>query len=159
AHVEVRNAAASLTVVPEDRSDVEAIVAAGARLPTPSVRLQGDQLIVDGGVRVEGCGGWFQMGPRSSVRVAGFGTVAPEALQRIVLHVPRRLNLSVGGGVHSTIGASEGGRLQLSGCGRTDMADAQGSLDLSLDGSGDVHGGAVGGALHATLNGSGDVAF
>src|SRR6185503_15706817 len=110
----------------------------GARLPAPTVRLQGDQLVIDGGLRVQGGGGGFQSGPRSSVRVAGYGTVAPDNLQRITLHVPRTLNFSVGGGVHSTIGASQGGRVELNGCGRTEMADARGALNLTLNGSGDV---------------------
>src|SRR5262249_26832484 len=146
--VEVRDAAAMLTVIPEERTDVDATVAAGSRLPAPSVHLQGNQLVIDGGVRIQGCGGWFQTGQRSSVRVAGYGLVAPNDLQHITLHVPRSLNLSIGGGVHSTIGASQGGHLALNGCGRTDMSDAAGPLDLALNGSGDAHVGAVNGALH-----------
>jgi hypothetical protein len=158
AGVQVRDAAALLTVMPEDRTDVDATMMAGARLPAPTVRLQGDQLVIDGGLRVQGCGGWFQSGPRSSIRVAGYGAVSPDQLQRITLHVPRTLNLSVGGGVHSTIGSSRGGRVELSGCGASEIADAQGALDLTLNGSGDVRLGNVSGALRAALNGSGDVA-
>ena len=158
ASVEVKNAAALLTVTPEDRTDAEATVAAGARLPAPTLRLEGDRLVVDGGLRVEGCGGWFQTGRRSSVRVAGHGAIAPDNLQRITLHVPRSLNLSVAGGVHSTIGASQGGRVALGGCGRTEMAEAHGPLDLTLNGAGDVRVGAVSGPLNAALNGSGDIA-
>lgn len=157
ASVEVRDAAAQLTVIPEDRSDVEATVSGGPRLPAPTLRMEGDHLVVDGGLRVQGCGGWFQMGSRSSIRVDRYGLIAPNDLQHITLHVPRSLNLSVGGGVHSNIAASQGGRVALNGCGRTDMSDASGPLDLALNGSGDVRVGAVGGALRATLNGSGDV--
>jgi hypothetical protein len=40
-------------------------------LPAPSVRLAGDRLLIDGGLRVQGCGGWFEVGRSSSVRVAG----------------------------------------------------------------------------------------
>jgi hypothetical protein len=155
--VDVRNAAALLIVIPEDRADVEATVAAGSRLPAPSMRLEGNHLVIDGGLRVQGCGGWFQSGPRSSVRVAGYGLVTPDHLQRITVHVPRTLNLSVGGGVHSTIGASQGGRVALNGCGHTEMSDAAGALDLVLNGSGDVRVGAVGAALQAALNGSGNI--
>lgn len=158
AAVEIRNSAALLSVVPEDRGDVDVRVTGGERLPVPTVRMEGDHVLIDGGVRVQGCGGWFQSGPRSSVRVASYGTVAPDNLQRITLHVPRALNLSVSGGVHSTIGASRGGRVRLNGCGRTEIADAQGALDLALNGSGDVRVGAVSGALNAALAGSGDVA-
>jgi hypothetical protein len=156
-NVEIRNSAAMLTVVPEDRTDVDVRVTGGERLPAPTVRMEGDHVLIDGGVRVQGCGGWFQSGPRSSVRVAGYGSVTPDHLQRITVHVPRTLNLSAGGGVHATIGASQGGRVALNGCGHTEMSDAAGALDLALNGSGDVRVGAVGGALHAALNGSGDV--
>lgn len=127
ASVAVKNAAALLTVTPEERADIEASVAPGTRLPAPTLRLQGDQLVIDGGLRVQGCGGgWFQSGPRASVRVAGHGAVVPDNLQRITLHVPRSLNLSVAGGVHATIGASAGGRVELNGCGRTQMGRRRG---------------------------------
>jgi hypothetical protein len=158
ANVEIRNSAAILFVVPEDRTDADVRVAGGERLPAPTVRMEGDRVLIDGGLRVQGCGGWFQTGPRSSVRVAGYGLVAPDHLQRITMHVPRTLNLSVGGGVHSTIGASQGGRVELNGCGASEIADVQGALDLTLNGSGDVRLGAVSGTLRAALNGSGDVA-
>src|SRR6185295_14709507 len=97
ANVEIKDSAAILTVIPEDRADVDVSVAGGERLPAPTVRMEGDHVLIDGGLRVTGCGGWFQSGSRSSIRVAGYGTVTPDHLQRITLHVPRTLNLIVGG--------------------------------------------------------------
>jgi uncharacterized protein YaiE (UPF0345 family) len=159
AGADVQNAAALLTVIPEDRADIDVTVAPGSRLPAPTVRMAGTRVVIDGGLqgRLQGCGGWFQTGPRSAIRVAGVGSVPPDQLQRITLRVPRALDLNIGGGVHSTIGASNGGNVQLAGCGATEMADVSGALQVALNGSGDVRVAGVTGALDANLNGSGDL--
>jgi hypothetical protein len=164
AAVTVQNAAAVLNIVPEDRSDVDVVAAAGAHLPAPGVRVVGNRVVIDGGLagRIQGCGGWFQIevnnqGAPSPIRVAGVGTVPVDQLQRITVHVPRTLDLEVGAGVHSTIGASQGGRAVFNGCGRADIARTDGPFDLTLNGSGDVNLASAGGPLQGVLNGSGDL--
>ena len=162
--VTVQNAAAVLTVIPEERSDVDVTVTGGARLPAPSAHMAGNRLVIDGGLahRIQGCGGWFQVeidgrGAPAPVRVAGVGTVPVAQLQHITVRVPRTLDLEVGGGVHSNVGESAGGRIALNGCGRSDIAAVGGALEATLNGSGTANIADISGALHGTLNGSGDL--
>ncbi len=57
--VEIDHAAATLTVISEDRSNIDVSVTAGSsRVAAPSVRLEGDHVLIDGGLerRIRGCG-------------------------------------------------------------------------------------------------------
>jgi hypothetical protein len=157
AGVRIEHAAAVVDVITEDRSDIAVAVSAGQRLSAPVVRLEGGDVVIDGGLRnrIRGCGSWA--GAETSVRVAGVGSVPRNALPRITLRVPRALNYEAGGAVFTTIGASSGGSVTANGCGDTRLGAASGSLDLDLNGSGDVEAGRVGGVLAATLNGSGSL--
>jgi hypothetical protein len=158
--VTVQNAAAVLNVVAEDRQDVDVTIEAGSRLPAPSVNVQGNRLLIDGGLRnrIDGCGGWFQVGDGPMpVRVRGVGTVQVADLPHITLHVPRTLDLEAGGAVYATVSPSNGGEAEFTGCGDATVAAANGPLKLTLNGSGDVRAENVVGDLAATLNGSGDL--
>jgi hypothetical protein len=160
AGVSVQNAAAVLNVVAEDRQDVDVTVAAGAHIPAPTVSTEGGRVVIDGGLRnrIQGCGGWFQMGNGPApVRVSGYGTVPVAELPHITVHVPRTLDLDAAGAVYTTINASAGGRAEFTGCGDATLGATSGDLKLTLNGSGDVRADAIGGSLDATLNGSGDL--
>lgn len=148
--------AAHLTVIPEDRADVDVSIGAAGRLPAPTVRVDGDRVVIDGGLRnrFQGCTTNLT---GSFVRIRGIGNVPQSELPRITLRVPRTLNLSIGGAVTTTIGASNGGVVAHNGCGDTDIADVNGALDVALNGSGDVEVTRVTGALEAALNGSGSL--
>jgi hypothetical protein len=152
----LEHVAAQLTVIAEDRSNVDVTIAPSERLPTPTVRVAGDRVVIDGGLRnrLQGCTN--TMGGER-VRVRGIGNVSRTELPRITLRVPRTLNLSIGGAVFSSIGASAGGSVAHNGCGDTDIADVSGDFDVALNGSGDVDVSRVGGALEAALNGSGSL--
>ncbi|MGH6951714.1 MAG: GIN domain-containing protein, partial [Vitreimonas sp.] len=154
--VRVENAAAVVTVIPEDRADIHVAIAPGARLATPTARVSGEGVVIDGGLggnRIRGC----MSTTRTVVRIAGIGNVAREDLPRITIRTPRRLDLSIGGAVHTTVGASAGGSAAFNGCGDATMAAASGPLDVDLNGSGDIEVARVGGVLAATLNGSGSL--
>lgn len=153
--VRLEYAAAHVTVIPEDRADVDVTVAAGSeRLPAPTVRVEGDRVVIDGGLRnrLQGCGSGLS---GRHVRVRGIGNVRHADLPRITIRTPRTLDLSIGGAVFSDIGASAGGRVAHNGCGAATIAAVSGNLDAALNGSGDVDVARVGGALSAALNGSG----
>jgi hypothetical protein len=149
--------AAELTVIAEDRADIDVSISPAGRLPAPTVRVEGDRVVIDGGLRnrLQGCTSTLAGGER--VRVRGLGNVARTDLPRITLRTPRALNLSIGGAVYSSIGASAGGSVAHNGCGDTDIADVSGALDVALNGSGDVDVTRVTGALNAALNGSGSL--
>lgn len=155
AGVDVRNAAAVLNVITEDRANIDVTVAPGVRLAAPTVRLEGNQVVIDGGMRnrLHGCSS--TLGGRQLVRISRLGNVRREDLPRITIRAPRTLNLEIGGAVFASIGASRGGSVTAAGCGDTEISDASGALDLTLAGSGDMVAGEVSGALTATLAGSG----
>jgi hypothetical protein len=157
AAAEIEHAAAVVTVIPEDRVDMDVQIEPGTRLPAPSVRLTPQGVVIDGGLRnrIRSC--TTGLGGRTQVRVAGVGNVARDDLPHITIRAPLTLDLAVGGGVYATVGASQGGKVALSGCGDTSIGAAAGALDLSLGGSGDADAGLVSGQLTAALNGSGSL--
>lgn len=154
--VRIEHTAAVLEVIPEARNDIDVSIAGGGRLTAPSVRVEGGRVVIDGGLenRLRGCtstvGG-------DAVRIEGMGSVRRDELPRITLRVPRALALHVGGAVYSTIGASSGGELALTGCGDSVVGGANGDLEISLTGSGDADVGRVTGLLAAALTGSGSM--
>lgn len=156
--VDLKHVAATLRVIPEDRANIDIQIAPGGRLAAPSVRVEDGRLVVDGGLenRFRGCRDWN--GSRT-IEIEDVGSVPVSELAVITIRTPRTLDLKVGGAVFTDIGASQGGRVTLNGCGDTTMGSAGGALELTLNGSGDVEAGAVSGALDAVLNGSGDVRF
>lgn len=151
----IENAAAVVTIIPENRSDIDVRVGETGRLPALSVRQTAEGVVIDGGLRnrIRGCSSWTGSG--DSVRVAGIGSVRRQDLPRITVRVPRALNYQAGGAVYSTIGASSGGAVQLNGCGDATLEAASGALDIALNGSGSGRVERVTGALEATVNGSG----
>jgi len=155
-NAEIQNAAATLTVIAEDRTDVDVSVTAGARVAAPTVGVEGDRVVIDGGLRnrLQGCG--TVMGLRR-VRINGIGSVAESELPHITIRTPRTMHLGVGGAVFSEIGASGGGDLALNGCGDASVGASSGNLNLALNGSGDAHVERVQGELNAALNGSGSL--
>ena len=155
--VEIKDAAAQLTVIPEDRANIDVSITAGARLAAPQARMTADGLVIDGGLRNRFRGCTNTLGGRTQVRVSGIGNVARDDLPRITLRVPRQLNLSAAGAIYTNVGASAGGVVTVGGCGDTTIGATSGGLDVTLNGSGDVDVSRVGGTLAAVLNGSGSL--
>lgn len=159
--VDIRNAAAIVTIVPENRTDIAVQSSAGrADLPAISVSQEGGRVIIDGGLRnrLRGCGGIgvFMTG-RMPVLIQGLGQVRAEDLPRITIRTPRTLDVTSRGSIYGDIAASNGGRLTVQGCGAYDVAAVSGDLELLAQGSGDTAVNRVDGALRATLEGSGDL--
>lgn len=155
ASVEVKNAVARVTVLPEARSDIKIdIIQANPRLPI-QVRSFGGRTIVDGalGSRIRDCHG---RGEAISVRVRGVGDVAWKDLPQIVIHTPRDVDLDAGGAVWGAVGRSASLKLGNAGCGDWTLANTEGELKLSQAGSGDTHAGSAASA-RVHVAGSGDV--
>ena len=154
----VRNAVAVLNVVPEDRTDIVLEIANPGRLAMPTARLDGDALIIDGGIahrRIHDC---RRVGGAYEVSVGGVGDVTLAQMPVITVHVPRAVHLAAGGAVKSTIGASASADLSFAGCGDASVADVAGALKIENDGSG---GAAAGAAQSVEINsaGSGDTSL
>jgi hypothetical protein len=153
--IEIRDAAARIVVVPENRSDVKVEFASlNSSLPL-YVRQRGDRIIVDGRLRrrIDGCRTEFGM---TTVRVRGLGEVALDNLPRIVAKVPLDARVAASGAVFGQVGRSDALELSNAGCGDWQVANVKGALRLNLAGSGDTRAG-TSNELVAHVAGAGDV--
>jgi hypothetical protein len=153
--VEIEDAVARVTVVPENRSDIKVeVVSPNARLPL-SVRTVGDSTIVDGdlGRRIGGC---RSSGPTSRVHVRGVGDIGWAEMPQVVVHTPRDVKVETGGAVFGSVGRSTSLELSNAGCGDWTIANVEGAARISQAGSGDTRMGSAG-SLKVRVAGSGDV--
>ncbi len=150
--VRISDMAAIVHVTPEDRTDVAISVDNPGRTPMPVVRVDGDQLIVDGRLH----GRILNCRDDGGVDLLGYGGVTAQELPVITLHVPKAVDLDVGGAVKADIAAAESVDLDQSGCGSTTVADLTGALKVDNSGSADVTAAAAASA-DLDLSGSGDI--
>ncbi|MDB5454022.1 MAG: putative filamentous hemagglutinin/adhesin [Caulobacteraceae bacterium] len=153
--LEIRDAVARVTVIPEARSDIKVeILTANGQLPL-QVRGSGQKVTIDGnlGRRIRGCDG---EGKAIAVRVAGVGKVTYAQMPQVVVRTPRDVRVASGGAVYGTIGRAGNVELGNAGCGDWVIANVDGALSLSEAGSGDMRSGAAGRAK-IRLAGSGDL--
>lgn len=172
--VQVRGAAARVTIIPEARRDIAvSLTRADPRLPIRITKL-GDRIFITGDVghRVHGC----RTGAgRRGVAIWGRGAIPYEELPTLVIRTPRTVRLSAGEAVFGEIGRSASVDFTNQGCGDWAIADVQGrmrvnqagagdartgaagSSDLSVAGSGGIFTGQIRGALTAVSSGSGAI--
>ncbi len=156
ATIEVKDAVARITVVPEDRKDVRVeVVAPNAKLPV-GIRVVGDRTVLDGGLnrKIRNCRG---SGERAMVDVRDVGVVSFAEMPQVVIHTPRDVRIDAGGAIFGAIGRSGSLELGNSGCGDWTVANVDGEAKISQAGSGDTRMGSSGG-LKIRVAGSGDVA-
>lgn len=155
--VEIRGAVATVIVIPEDRTDVSVEIANPGVLPTPTVAVAGDRVLIDGGLRrrIGGCRG---AGDAFSVDVRGTGAVEAARAPVVTLRTPKAVRLSTDGAVRTRVGPAASAELALAGCGDTTLGDVAGKLELKASGTGAVAAGAAGEA-EVSLAGSGDAAL
>ena len=156
ASIEVKDAVARVTVVPENRSDIKVeIISPNAKLPL-SIRTLGDRTIVDGDLdrKIRSCRG---SGERASVEVRDVGSISYAEMPQVVIHTPRDVRIETGGAVFGSVGRSGSLELGNSGCGDWTVANVEGDARISQAGSGDTRMGSAG-SLKVRVAGSGDVA-
>jgi uncharacterized protein YaiE (UPF0345 family) len=172
--VEIRDAVARVTVIPEARSDIKVeFLSHHPNLPL-EVRTTGSHVVVDGDLdrKIRNC---QAAGGRTSVNVAGVGEVRYDDIPQVVIRTPKDVNIEAGGAVFGAVGKSASLGLSNAGCGDWTIAnvdrllklnqagsgDSQvgsaGEARLRVAGSGDIRMQAVRGALHIDVAGSGDV--
>jgi hypothetical protein len=153
ASIDVRNAAARITVTAEDRQDVLVEITNPGSAPTPLISLSNGVLVIDGRLRgrINGCGG-------ESVHLRGYGDLSQEQLPQIVLRTPRNVNIDVGGASSTEISDAEAVDTDLSGCGQTTIGAVAGALNIDFSGSGTVSA-ASASRLSLDLSGSGQAHF
>jgi hypothetical protein len=174
ASVEVKDAVARVTVIPETRTDIKIdVIQANSQLPL-EVRTFAGRTIVDGrlGRRIRGCRG---SGENVTVHVRGVGDVPWREMPQVVIHTPREVDLDAGGAVWGSVGRSAGLKLGNAGCGDWTVGNVEGSMRISqagsgstragsaatakirVAGSGDTSVGDIRGGLDVDIAGSGDV--
>ncbi|WP_334164308.1 hypothetical protein [Phenylobacterium sp.] len=174
ASVEIRDAVARVTVIPEDRSDVRVeVTAPNPRLPL-TIRTVGDRTVIDGDLdrRIRDCHG---RGERQKIRVRGVGEVSRADTPQVVIRTPRNVELSADGAVSGVIGRSRSVSLSNAGCSSWTVADVAGratiresgagsvrmgaaeSLDVDISGAGSVHATRIRNGMDAELSGAGGV--
>lgn len=154
--VEVEDAVARVTVIPENRKDIKVeVISANARLPL-TVKVMGDRTIVDGDLdrKIRNC---RSSGEASKVHVRGVGDVSWSEMPQVVIHTPRDVKVEAGGAVFGSVGRSATLDLGNAGCGDWTIANVEGSARVSQAGSGDTRMG-TSGSLKVRVAGSGDVA-
>jgi hypothetical protein len=157
ASVEVKDAVARITVIPENRTDVKIdVIQANSRLPL-EVRTFAGRTIVDGrlGRRIRDCRG---SGENVTVHVRGVGEVPWREMPQVVIHTPRDVDLDAGGAVWGSVGRSASLKLGNAGCGDWTVGNVEGNMRVSQAGSGNTR---AGSAAQAKIRvaGSGDTAL
>jgi len=114
--LEIKQAVARVTIVPEDRADIVVqVVRSNGDFPL-SVSRMGDQVVVSGNIgwRSVNCNGMFG---RRQVTVSGMGTANDHNMPLVVVHTPRQVAVKAGGAVFGSIGRGSGVTLANAGCG------------------------------------------
>lgn len=155
ASLEIKDAVARVTVIPEARSDIKVeILSSNASLPL-AVRTRGDRTIVDGDLdrKIRSCNG---VGGKAWVSVQGVGRVAWADMPQIVIRTPKDAVIEAGGAVFGSVGRTTSLKLSNAGCGDWTVANVAGKFAFSQAGSGDVRVGSTGEAQLRSA-GSGDI--
>lgn len=173
--LKIKDAVARVVVIPENRSDVKVeFLTTNASLPL-EVSKNGDEVVVDGNLRMNKINGCNSRDGKVWVKVRGVGQVSYDNFPQIAVRVPMDVKVKAGGAVFGDIGRSSSVDLANAGCGDWTIANTKGELklgqagsgdaktgsaasaDINLAGSGDVSTQAIGGDLEINIAGSGNV--
>jgi hypothetical protein len=150
--VAIRDVAAVVTVVAEDRADVAVTISGGAGLNPVRASLSGDAVAIDGGYRrARSC---HNGSDGFGVEIGG-RTVPGSELPQITIKTPRDVKLSLAGAVSTTISDADEVDVSLVTCGDTRIGNVSGDLEAKLAGSGDLIVAAVTGRSVVSIAGSG----
>lgn len=174
--VKVKDAVARVVVIPEARGDVKVeFLTTNQSLPL-KIRQNGDQTIIDGGLKLNRINGCNSVMGKTVVHVRGVGDVKWDDMPQIVIRTPMKAEIGAGGAVFGSVGRTDELELSNAGCGDWTVANVKGKFELNQAGSGDTKAGSAGsteiniagsgdvrtqeilGDLHISIAGSGDVA-
>ena len=153
--VVIKNAVARVTVVPQDRADVQVVVKTHDPRLVLTVEKKGDRTIIDGDLRwnkIRNCRGTAET---ASADVRNMGTVQYKDMPEVIIYTPRDVEIGSSGAVWGYIGRAGSVSFSNAGCGNWTIGNVSGKLDIAQAGSGDVLAGDVGG-LDLAVAGSGD---
>lgn len=154
--VKIKDAVARVVVIPENRSDVKIeFLTTNNSLPL-EVRQNGDEVIVDGDLRMSKINGCNNRNGKIWVKVRGVGEVSYDNFPQIAVRTPMNVKVAAGGAVFGDIGRSDNVELANAGCGDWTIANTRGKLEVSQAGSGDTKAGSAA-EVEISIAGSGDV--
>lgn len=154
--VQLRDIAAYVRVIPENRSDIAVGFVNDGVLGAPEYRVSRRRLIIDGKLRrqIRDCRATGADG--FSVQTARRGRLSGTQLPTIELRVPQSVVLSVSGAVRLNVAPAQSARIRLDGCGDADIVRVEDEAEVTISGSQDVRLYQAGTATVAVA-GSGDV--
>lgn len=154
--VQLRDIAAIVRVIPENRTDVAVGIITPGTLPALDYRVSRRRLVINGRLnrQIRNCR--VLDGNQFEVTTARQGRVSGEALPVLELRVPQNAVISAGGAVRLHVAAAQSARIRLDGCGDADIERVEDEIELSVSGSQDVRLYEAGEAT-VTIAGSGDV--
>lgn len=153
--------AARVIVIPEARNNITAEVrGGGGDLPRPVLRVDGTDMVVDGGLSRDKMKSCRISGPegRETIKFGFFFAKSyrgPE-LPTVTVRVPLDVAVIADGAVIGQVGPSRNLTMRQERCGDWKIGDVGGRLDLTLEGMGDVKGGSAGDMV-LSLAGMGDI--
>ncbi|OYW98371.1 MAG: hypothetical protein B7Z12_19995 [Caulobacter vibrioides] len=173
--LKIKDAVVRVVIIPENRPDVKVeFLTTNAALPL-TVRQDGEQVVIDGDLRMNRINGCNSRNGKVWVKVRGVGEVSYENMPQIAVRMPMNVKVNAGGAVFGDIGRSDSIDLGNAGCGDWTIANTKGKLEVaqagsggakagtssqaefSIAGSGDVSAQAVTGDLETNIAGSGDI--
>jgi len=154
--IKIKDAVARVVVIPENRSDVKVeFLTTNPSLPL-EVRQNGNEVIVDGDLRMNKINGCNSRDGKIWIRVRGVGDVSYDNLPQIAVRTPMNVKVGAGGAVFGDIGRSDSVSLANAGCGDWTVANTKGKMEISQAGSGDTKTGSAS-SVEISIAGSGDV--
>jgi hypothetical protein len=150
----IRDAAVSIVVEPENRSDIAVdVYRPNPHLPLEVRREGGGDIVIDGHLPRfwTTCHG---AGADLHVLVFGRGDYGLAQMPQVLVHAPLDTVIESGGTVHGAVARSRSLTLEASGCGDWTVANVAGQLNTGLSGVGDVRTGSSR-AAEVALSGTG----
>ena len=154
--VQLRDVAAFVRVIPENRTDVAIGWVNTGVTPAPDYRMSRRRLIVDGKMRRQIRSCRVNGGDGFEVETTRLGRLSGTALPVIELRVPQNAVISASGAVRMHVAPAQDLDIRLEGCGDADIVRVDGEAEIAISGSQDVRLYEAGQASVA-IAGSGDV--
>ncbi|MBX3431671.1 MAG: DUF2807 domain-containing protein [Hyphomonadaceae bacterium] len=156
--VQLRDIAAVVRVIPENRNDVAIGYVNVGATPAPEYRVTRRRLIVDGKLRrqIRSCRAVGASG--FEVQTTRQGRLSGGEIPTIEVRVPQNATVSASGAVRLWIGAAQAAHVRFDACGDAEIVHVEDEAEISVTGSGDLRLGSAGRAEIAVA-GAGDVAL
>lgn len=138
AGIDIQNAAADLTVIAEDRSDMTLTFQENENLQRPRLRIENQRLVIDGGLSLTNASCTEAYNGNGPVNVPTVGSLGKQELLKLTLHIPRNVDLRIDGIVLTQVNGVVDGRIESTSCGKTTIGPSENEINVVLAGYGDM---------------------